>query len=101
MFERYTEKARRVIFFARYEASQFGSPCIETEHLLLGFKKALDHLDAGRYDALVVGNPGRRVGWMSEYGHRLHFGDDGIAVCPESGERYRLTEAGTVVKLEN
>jgi ATP-dependent Clp protease ATP-binding subunit ClpC len=36
MFEKYTEKARRVIFFARYEASQFGSPCIETEHLLLG-----------------------------------------------------------------
>jgi ATP-dependent Clp protease ATP-binding subunit ClpC len=36
MFERYTEKARRVIFFARYEASQFGSPYIETEHLLLG-----------------------------------------------------------------
>src|SRR3989440_11819993 len=36
MFERYTEKARRVIFFARYEASQFGSPYIEPEHLLLG-----------------------------------------------------------------
>src|SRR5882762_8202466 len=36
MFERYTEKARRVIFFARYEASQFGSPYIETEHFLLG-----------------------------------------------------------------
>jgi ATP-dependent Clp protease ATP-binding subunit ClpC len=36
MFERYTEKARRTIFFARYEASQFGSPYIETEHLLLG-----------------------------------------------------------------
>ena len=36
MFERYTEKARRVIFFSRYEASQFGSPKIETEHLLLG-----------------------------------------------------------------
>jgi hypothetical protein len=36
MFERYTEKARRVIFFARYEASQFGQPYIETEHLLLG-----------------------------------------------------------------
>jgi ATP-dependent Clp protease ATP-binding subunit ClpC len=36
MFERFTEKARRVVFFARYEASQFGSPCIETEHLLLG-----------------------------------------------------------------
>jgi len=36
MFERYTEKGRRVIFFARYEASQYGSPYIETEHLLLG-----------------------------------------------------------------
>jgi hypothetical protein len=36
MFERYTEKARRVIFFARYEASLFGSPYIETEHMLLG-----------------------------------------------------------------
>src|SRR5262249_6381916 len=36
MFERYTEFARRVIFFARYEASRFGSPWIETEHLLLG-----------------------------------------------------------------
>jgi len=36
MFERYTEKARRVIFFARYYASQYGSPFIETEHLLLG-----------------------------------------------------------------
>jgi ATP-dependent Clp protease ATP-binding subunit ClpC len=36
MFERYTEKARRVIFFARYEACQYGSPYIETEHLLLG-----------------------------------------------------------------
>ena len=36
MFDRYTEKARRVIFFSRYEASEFGSPYIETEHLLLG-----------------------------------------------------------------
>jgi ATP-dependent Clp protease ATP-binding subunit ClpC len=36
MFERYTEKARRVIFFGRYEASQYGSPVIDTEHLLLG-----------------------------------------------------------------
>jgi len=36
MFERYTEKARRTIFFARYEASQFGSPYIESEHVLLG-----------------------------------------------------------------
>lgn len=36
MFERYTESARRTIFFGRYEASQFGSPEIDTEHLLLG-----------------------------------------------------------------
>ena len=36
MYERYTEKARRVVFFGRYEASQVGSPHIETEHLLLG-----------------------------------------------------------------
>jgi ATP-dependent Clp protease ATP-binding subunit ClpA len=42
MFERYTEKARRVIFFARYEASQFGSPYIETEHLLLGLLREED-----------------------------------------------------------
>jgi Clp amino terminal domain, pathogenicity island component len=39
MFERYTEKARRVIFFARYEAAQYGSPYIETEHLLLGLMR--------------------------------------------------------------
>src|SRR5215469_6212784 len=42
MFERYTEKARRVIFFARYEASQFGSSYIEAEHLLLGLVRE-DH----------------------------------------------------------
>jgi ATP-dependent Clp protease ATP-binding subunit ClpC len=42
MFERFTEKLRRVIFFARYEASQFGSPYIETEHLLLGLVRE-DH----------------------------------------------------------
>jgi ATP-dependent Clp protease ATP-binding subunit ClpA len=39
MFERYTEKARRVIFFARYESSLFGSPVIETEHMLLGLMR--------------------------------------------------------------
>jgi len=47
MFERYTEKARRVIFFARYEASQFGSPYIEAEHLLLGLLRE-DTALAGR-----------------------------------------------------
>jgi uncharacterized protein (TIGR02246 family) len=48
MFERYTEKARRVIFFARYEASQYGSPCIETEHLLLGLLRE-DHTLARKF----------------------------------------------------
>lgn len=40
--------------------------------------------------ALVVGNPARQVGWMSEFGHRLHFDENGIAVCPESKEKYKL-----------
>ena len=48
--------------------------------------------------ALVVGNPARQVGWMSEYGHRLHFDNDGIAVCPESGEQYVLKN-GVVRKV--
>ena len=42
--------------------------------------------------ALVIGNPARHVGWMSEYGHRLHFNDDGLAYCTESGEKYKLEE---------
>lgn len=42
--------------------------------------------------ALVVGNPARQIGWMSEYGHRLQFDDTGKATCPESGEVYQLTE---------
>ncbi|TDQ32785.1 acyltransferase [Zeaxanthinibacter enoshimensis] len=40
--------------------------------------------------ALVVGNPGRQIGWVSEYGHRLDFNAEGSAVCPESGQLYRL-----------
>jgi UDP-2-acetamido-3-amino-2,3-dideoxy-glucuronate N-acetyltransferase len=40
--------------------------------------------------ALVVGNPARQIGWMSEYGHRLDFNEEGIAVCPESKEKYKL-----------
>lgn len=47
--------------------------------------------------ALVVGNPSRQIGWISEYGHRLHFDKDGIASCPESGDSYKLTD-GKVVK---
>ena len=40
--------------------------------------------------ALVVGNPSKQIGWMSEYGHRLNFDDNGEATCEESGERYKL-----------
>ena len=42
--------------------------------------------------ALVVGNPARQIGWMSEYGHRLNFDENGIAICPESKEKYQLAE---------
>lgn len=40
--------------------------------------------------ALVVGNPSKQIGWISEFGHRLHFDNNGIAVCPESHEKYEL-----------
>jgi len=40
--------------------------------------------------ALVVGNPSRQIGWISEFGHRLHFDASGIAICPESKEKYEL-----------
>ncbi len=50
--------------------------------------------------ALVVGNPARQVGWMSEYGHRLQFDKNGLAHCPESGEKYELKN-GRVRKLSD
>lgn len=49
--------------------------------------------------ALVVGNPARQLGWMSEYGHRLNFNEDGIAVCEESGEHYKF-ENNKVSKIQ-
>lgn len=48
--------------------------------------------------ALVVGNPARQIGWMSEYGHRLEFGKNDEAICEESGEKYRLVD-GRVEKI--
>jgi UDP-2-acetamido-3-amino-2,3-dideoxy-glucuronate N-acetyltransferase len=42
--------------------------------------------------ALLVGNPARHIGWMSEYGHRLEFDSEGFAACSESGEKYELKE---------
>ncbi|MCC7298218.1 MAG: N-acetyltransferase [Bacteroidia bacterium] len=49
--------------------------------------------------ALVVGNPARQIGWMSEFGQRLQFDDQGMATCPESGEAY-LFESGEVTKIK-
>lgn len=49
--------------------------------------------------ALVVGNPAIQVGWMSELGHKLSFDNEGIAVCPESGEKY-LLKSDVVIKID-
>ena len=48
--------------------------------------------------ALVMGNPARQTGWMSEYGHKLNFEENGVAVCPEIGEKYLLKD-GRVSKI--
>lgn len=48
--------------------------------------------------ALVIGNPAKHVGWMSEFGHRLQFDESGMAKCPESGDSYQL-ENDNVRKL--
>jgi len=48
--------------------------------------------------ALIVGNPGRQMGWMSEFGHRLEFDKDGLATCKESGQKYKL-ENNTVKRI--
>ena len=42
--------------------------------------------------ALLVGNPARRIGWISEFGHRLNFDEGGLATCPESGEQYSIQD---------
>ncbi len=49
--------------------------------------------------ALVVGNPAKQTGWMSEYGHKLKFNEQGEATCQESGEKYKLNE-GKVSKIK-
>jgi UDP-2-acetamido-3-amino-2,3-dideoxy-glucuronate N-acetyltransferase len=48
--------------------------------------------------SLVIGNPARQTGWMSEYGHKLVFNIDGMGICSESGERYKI-ENGRVSKI--
>ncbi|CAM4152367.1 acyltransferase [Zobellia roscoffensis] len=42
--------------------------------------------------ALIVGNPGKQIGWVGEYGHRLEFNENNFAVCPESGQEYKLED---------
>ena len=42
--------------------------------------------------ALIVGNPGKQIGWVSEYGHRLNFNENGRAACAESGQEYQLKD---------
>ena len=50
--------------------------------------------------ALVVGNPSKQIGWISEFGHRLSFDENGIAVCPESQEKYQLKN-NSVTKIDS
>lgn len=59
---------------------------------------AVVHKDVKPY-SLIVGNPGRPIGWMSEYGHRLNFDKEGLAQCPESKEKYILKD-GVVNKVK-
>ncbi len=59
---------------------------------------AVVHKDVKPY-SLIVGNPGRPIGWMSEFGHRLNFDKEGLAQCPESKEKYKL-EDGVVKKIK-
>lgn len=49
--------------------------------------------------ALVVGNPARQTGWMSEYGHKLKFNEDGFSLCPESNQKYHLSQ-GIVSRIQ-
>ena len=48
--------------------------------------------------SLVVGNPARQIGWVSANGHRLAFDESGVAVCPETGQEYRLLENETLIE---
>jgi UDP-2-acetamido-3-amino-2,3-dideoxy-glucuronate N-acetyltransferase len=47
---------------------------------------------------LVIGNPAKHSGWMSEFGHKLHFNIDGIGICPENGDKYKISN-GNVTKI--
>jgi len=71
MFERYTERARRVIFFAHYEASQFGSTAIETEHLLLALICAPEKRPRAPVDAILTPGIGYSITPFPQFLDRL------------------------------
>jgi len=58
------------------------------EYALIGAGSVVTK-DVSAY-ALVLGNPSKQTAWVSEYGHKLQFNEDGIAICPESNEKYKL-----------
>jgi acetyltransferase-like isoleucine patch superfamily enzyme len=85
--------------------SVLGGACVDSFALIGSNATILPRLTVGRHavvaagsvvsrpvpdHALVIGNPARRTGWVSEYGHKINFNDQGEATCPFSGEHYRL-----------
>ena len=102
MFERYTEKARRTIFFARYEASQFGCSCIETEHLVLGVfreDKALANQyqasEAIRHSITQRGTTGLKVATSVDL-PLSHESKRALVYAAEESERMNHKHIGTV-----
>jgi len=102
MFERYTEKARRTIFFARYEASQFGCSCIETEHLVLGVfpeDKALANQflasEAIRHSITQRGTTGAKVSTSVDL-PLSHESKRALVYAAEESERMNHKHIGTV-----
>ena len=66
--------------------------CVIGEYAMVGAGAVITK-DVPAY-ALVVGNPARQIGWVSEYGHRLDFNEHGIALCPESNDKYLFVDDG-------
>ena len=50
--------------------------------------------------ALMVGNPARRIGWVSRHGEKLHFNEEGVAICPATGDHYRLQDGAVTLTEE-